>query len=226
MTDFTTAYVDLLLKQYWEQPNARAEIEAQATTWEAAKLTLESLIPAFDLDTAGTDQLNKIGAIVGLPRDRIEFSDDNEYRFFLAVKIAQNTGSAFMVSDEKVSIQSVILFAFNGLAYVIDNQNMTLTLRIDSTFSITRLLLLIELKLLPKPQAVGYEIIMVDALTPFGYLESDGVFGFSELGVDTFSFDGVDTWDLDGGGDELGITDTADPFLSEVGGIYSELFEA
>ena len=68
MSDFTQTYVDLLLKQYWEKPRAVAEIELQASTWEAIRDQLASFLPAFDLDTATTDRLDIIGRIVGLPR--------------------------------------------------------------------------------------------------------------------------------------------------------------
>jgi hypothetical protein len=31
---FVSEYQDLLIKQYWEQPNATAEIELKAETWQ------------------------------------------------------------------------------------------------------------------------------------------------------------------------------------------------
>jgi hypothetical protein len=68
VTDFTDAYVDLLIKQYWEQPNARAEIEAQATTWEAVRDGLLSFGDALDIDVAIGTQLDVLGRIVGIPR--------------------------------------------------------------------------------------------------------------------------------------------------------------
>lgn len=204
MTAFTQDYVDLLIKQYWEKPNAVAEIEAQAATWEKIRDIYNDFFTEFDLDTAIGAQLDILGKIVGLPRnDRIEFNDDEEYRFFLNLKIAQNNGSAFIVSDDKTSIQEVIQFAFDKLAYVLDAKDMTLTLYIEDTFDITRLLLILELKLLPKPQGVRYAVIMY---------ETTGLpFGFSELGE-------PDPTDI-AGYSELVYAPTS-------GGVYSELFEA
>ena len=204
MTDFTDSYAGLLIQQYFAQPNAVAEISAQAASWEKVRDIIADFQTEFDLDTGTGDRLDKTGKLVGLLRSaRIEFDDDEEYRFFLRLQIAINNGSAFMVSDDKTSTQSVIQFAFDKLAYVLDNKDMTLTLYVSSTFDITRLLLILGMALLPKPQGVRYIVIMYeDPALPFG---------FSELGqpdptdVDTYS--------------EL-------VYAPATGGIYSELFEA
>ena len=68
MSSFTDAYVDLLIKQYWEQPHANAEIAFQAGTWETIRDLLQSFGDAFDLDLATGDRLDIIGRIVGMPR--------------------------------------------------------------------------------------------------------------------------------------------------------------
>ena len=204
MTDFTQSYVDLLIKQYWEQSNAPAEIAAQAATWEKIRDILDDFAAEFDLDTAIGAQLDIIGRTVGLARTlRPEFAVDDEYRFFIRLVIALNNGSGFMITSDRASIQDVVLFAFEGLAYVIDTQNMTLVLYISSTFDIDRLLLILELKLLPRPQGVGYIVIMYeDPALPFGY---------SELG------EALPT-DVDGYAELV--------YAPADGGVYSEKFEA
>ena len=63
-----TAYVDLLIKQYWEQPNARAEVAVWAGKWQELRDHIDSCAYEFDLDHAWGDRLDKIGAIVGMPR--------------------------------------------------------------------------------------------------------------------------------------------------------------
>lgn len=68
MSDFTDAYVDLLIKQYWEQANARAEIALQAGTWETIRDVISAFQTEFDLDMATGDRLDKIGALVGFAR--------------------------------------------------------------------------------------------------------------------------------------------------------------
>lgn len=187
MTVFTDNYVNLLIKQYWEKPNAAAEIAAQAVTWETIRDVLLEFGDVFDLDQAVGDQLDIIGKIIGLPRDRIEFTADADYRFYIRVKIAQNSGSAYMVSDDRISIQEVIQFAFEGLAYVLDKKDMTLLMGIEDTFDIPLLLTLLSLNILPKPQGVRYIVVMYETTTlPFGFSEltlplPTDVAGYTEL---------------------------------------------
>lgn len=86
--------------------------------------------------------------------------NDNDYRFFIRVKASLNRASAYMSSDERISIQDVVLSAFDGQAYVIDNLDMTLTLYVSPTVSADRLRLIRALNLLPKPQAVRYKVVI------------------------------------------------------------------
>lgn len=65
---FESEYRNLLIKQYWDKPKARAEIELQASTWERAFDWLASFIDEFDLDRATGERLDIIGRIVGQPR--------------------------------------------------------------------------------------------------------------------------------------------------------------
>ena len=79
---FESEYRDLLIKQYWQQANARAEIELQAGTWARVFEWLDSFPDAFDIDQAVGERLDIIGRIVGLPRlvplviDKIAFGFD------------------------------------------------------------------------------------------------------------------------------------------------------
>ena len=85
--------------------------------------------------------------------------DDLAYRFFIRAKISRNTGSPYLVDDRGLSIQESVNALFEGSAYVIDKKDMTLTLYVSPTFNFERLLAIIRLNLLPKPQGVRYEII-------------------------------------------------------------------
>jgi hypothetical protein len=205
--------VNLLIKQYWEKPKAKAEIELQASTWETTRAFLESLDPAFDLDNAIGAQLDVLGRIVGISRsvpdvipkvyfgfsinptsegfasksnpNRIggpffskfssAFTDfqlgDSDYRFFIRVKAALNRAAGYVSSDQYISIQDVVLSAFDGRAYVVDNLNMTLTLYVSPVVSLDRLRLIRALNLLPKPQGVRYKVVI--------QAEPGETFGFS-----------------------------------------------
>ena len=225
MSDFTQTYVDLLLKQYWEKPRAVAEIELQASTWEAIRDQLASFLPAFDLDTATTDRLDIIGRIVGLPRSvplviaKIAFGfdenvnartfddrfaalplagvapfldkfepawttlelDDSDYRLFLRAKIAKNAGSAYLVSDTRISLQDVINAAFEGQAYVLDKKDMTLVLYVSPAFDLERLLAIRQMGLLPKPQGVRYDVIVQAAPgETFGFADNVNSLAFAD----------------------------------------------
>ena len=68
MTDFEESYINLLIKQYWQQEKAPAEIRLQAGTWQNTVDWLRSFIDEFDLDHATGDRLDIIGRIVGLKR--------------------------------------------------------------------------------------------------------------------------------------------------------------
>lgn len=222
MTDFTNAYRDLLIKQYWDKPNARAEIELVAGKFEAAKNILAQFIDEFDIDNATGHRLDIIGKIVGISRnvpliipkiyfgfdenansrgfgdkflaleDRAPFKDkfesgytdlelnDNDYQFFIKAKIAKNGGSAFVVSNERVSIQSVISTLFQGEAYVIDRKNMKLALYVSHAYDVLRLTAIAQLGLLPKPQGVGYEIVQSTIDETFGFSDNPNALGFGD----------------------------------------------
>ena len=223
MSDFTDAYVDLLIKQYWEKPNARAEIAALAGTMEKIRDLYAAFGDAFDVDLAVGAQLDVIGKIAGVPRiipsvlpktafgfaensnatgfddkfeviadvapflDKFEESrttlelDDNDYRFFIKAKIAANVASGFIVTDERISLQEAIQRVFDNQAYVLDEQDMTLTLYVFPAFNPDRLLIIQELDLLPKPQGVRYDIIIQAAPgETFGFADNPDALGFAD----------------------------------------------
>ncbi|MBE0469605.1 MAG: DUF2612 domain-containing protein [Methyloprofundus sp.] len=106
--------------------------------------------------------------------------NDFDYRFFIQAKIASNNAAAVMLSDDRVSIQSIINTVFSGRAYVVDNYDMTLTLYVNSTLSTSRIKLAKQLNLLPKPQAVRYsKIIRAELKKTFGFSSNPDSLGFS-----------------------------------------------
>jgi hypothetical protein len=65
---YTSDYVNLLIKQYWEKPDAKAEIELKAATYQKAFELLNRFPIEMDLDEAYGDRLDIIGSIVGISR--------------------------------------------------------------------------------------------------------------------------------------------------------------
>jgi hypothetical protein len=97
--------------------------------------------------------------------------NDSDYQFFIRVKVALNWASGYVSSEDRISIQDVILSAFDGRAYVVDNLDMTLKLYVSPVVSLERLRLIQRLGLLPKPQGVRYDVII--------HAEPGATFGFS-----------------------------------------------
>lgn len=195
-------YSYLLERQYWEKPNAKAEIEAYAKPLHTAIQLLEDIDNSFDLANATDARLDIIGRIVGVSRtvplvikkkffgfksnpESLGFADrfvptrpsaplrdkfspaytsqqlgNSDYLFFIRAKIAYNNVRATMVDEDGLSIQDVIQQLFDGFAYVVDNQDMTLTLYVSPFFDSDRLTLIERLDILPKPQGVRYNIVI------------------------------------------------------------------
>ena len=106
---------------------------------------------------------------------------DPDYRFFIKAKIAVNTSSAYMVSDERTSIQDAIQTMFEGRAYVVDNKDMTLTLYVSPAFDNQRLAIVQALDLLPSGQGVGYKVV-VQAYPgeTFGFSDNSNALSFGD----------------------------------------------
>jgi len=217
---YTSEYEDLLIKQYWEKTNARAEIALQSGTWERVFDFLKSFEVEFDIDEATGDRLNIIGRIVGVDRvvpsvlakvffgfddnpNSTEFDDkfvdlgelgvmynkfssqyddleldDPDFRFFIKAKIRKNIAHGIMTSADYVSMQIAIVDLFEGLAYVQDNFDMSLTLHISPLVNDDRVRIIIALGVLPKPQGVRYILVQSDPTNNFGFSNNVNCKGF------------------------------------------------
>ena len=86
--------------------------------------------------------------------------DDTAYRFFIRARIAKNVGGPYLADDQGLAIQEVVGTLFDGLAYVIDKKDMTLTLYVSPQYNLDNLRAILRLALLPKPQGVRYAVIV------------------------------------------------------------------
>lgn len=229
--DLIEYYQNLLIKQYWEKPNAYAEAGVIADGYGKVYDLLTDVVVGFDLDNAEGHQLDIIGRIIGVPRvvpfvlPKVAFGfeqnpnsrgfaskfnstrpgapfqskfapaytpqqlNDFDYRFFIRAKIANNIVAAVIASDERISIQDVINTAFDGRAYVLDNQDMTLTLYVSPEVDVDRLRLIQQIGLLPKPQAVRYKVIVQAAPEEtFGFSSNTDSVGFARKVFDVEPF--------------------------------------
>ena len=86
--------------------------------------------------------------------------DDTAYRFFIRARIAKNVGGPYLVDDQGLAIQTAINTLFDGLAYVLDKKDMTMTLYVSPQYNLDNLRAIIKLDLLPKPQGVRYGVVI------------------------------------------------------------------
>jgi len=86
--------------------------------------------------------------------------DDTAYRFFIRARIAKNVGGPYLADDQGLAIQEVVGTLFDGLAYVLDKKDMTLTLYVSPQYNLDNLRAILRLGLLPKPQGVRCAVIV------------------------------------------------------------------
>jgi hypothetical protein len=86
--------------------------------------------------------------------------DDTAYRFFIRARIAKNVGGPYLVDEQGLAIQTAINTLFDGLAYVLDKKDMTLTLYVSPQYNLNDLRAILRLGLLPKPQGVRYGVVI------------------------------------------------------------------
>ena len=107
--------------------------------------------------------------------------DDNNYRRVLYAKIAKNVADPYLAGTDSINIQNTVASISDGLAYVIDNYDMTLTLYISPSINETLLrALLSQLDAVPRPQGVRYYVIIRAAPgETFGFADNEGALPFA-----------------------------------------------
>lgn len=109
--------------------------------------------------------------------------DDDDYRFYLKAKIAVNSATALISSDEKTSIEDVIQYLFDGHASAYDNRNMTLSLQVDTTVDTNKVIIARSLGLLTTPLAVRYNAIIQAEDDYFSFADDLTGGGFGDVSV-------------------------------------------
>ena len=107
--------------------------------------------------------------------------DDPTFRLIIKAKIAVNNATAYMVSDDRISVQEVIQSAFQNRAWVTDNYDMSMDLYVSPIYEGQYLRLINNLNLLPKPQGVRYnQIISAERTQTFGFDDNEYALGFGD----------------------------------------------
>jgi len=159
-------YINLLIIQYYNKPNARAEIANFSSQFESIKSAADALLEEFDIDVATGATLDKIGKIVGIKRSEPVLNDDEVYRFFIKLKIAKNNALGSLTSDTNNGIQDVIKFAFGNDSYIVDKKNMSMDLYVPEGTDVDILRTIFRLNLLPRPQGVRYNNVKISSSEP------------------------------------------------------------
>lgn len=105
---------------------------------------------------------------------------DAQMRFYIHAKAIKNATSAYLTSDEKISLQDAFLYLFDNKAYVTDNYSMSITLHIDDSVPIDDITLAIAQNLLPHPQGVRIFLIKYNSGGTFGFASDPSAKGFGE----------------------------------------------
>lgn len=129
---------------------------------------------------------NKFVSVVAYPfKNKFEIPyttgelNDNDFRFFIKAKIIKNYVKAKMIdTTDRLSLQDAIDNLFDNKAYVVDNQDMTMTIYIDNTFNFDMIQYIKQLDLIPRPQAVEYKtVVSYSEGSTFGFGVNNSTFG-------------------------------------------------
>lgn len=141
------------------------------------------VIPKVYFGFSGTPNTDTFGKAPFFLTDDDTLADtelnDSDYRFFLKAKIAKNVVTAKMIDDD-LSLQDAIAFMFGVDAYVNDNQDMTMSIFIPDTYPTRLLTFLNALDLIPRPQAVGINYVIIINEKTFGFGDNPNAFTFGQ----------------------------------------------
>lgn len=185
MTDFIEAYLELLIFQYRDKPNASAEIQAIINPFNDVFDLYNSFDSAFDVDSGIGEQLNILGRILGQNR-QIEKAVPKEYFGFVNKNAnAKEFGHPFFKKGDDLfasldlndseyrfflklkiaknnmqnnifNVSELVSWALNGFGYIENNQDMTLTFNLHESFDVEFGKLFVILDMLPRPMGIRY----------------------------------------------------------------------
>lgn len=137
-------------------------------------------------NTTGMDsKFEEVGDLGGFfSKDSEQYTtlqlSDNDYRFFIKAKIARNTSRGMIAYNDDMSIQEAVNILFDGLAYISDNKDMSMTLYISTLVDEERTRLILQLDLIPRPQGVEIFLVVVDFDDFFGFFDNTNSEGFKD----------------------------------------------
>lgn len=186
--DLIKYYTNLLIKQYWDKPKAKATIKALILN---NVLLFENIINNFtgnfNINTAIGKQLDIIGSLIGVSRiyEGIEFEntpapnklDDETYRLLIKLKGINN----YSVNSIKSISDGIYNFLANKLIFV-NNTDMTISYIIFSESEQDNIIKIITKNkdILPAPAGVLVNYIV--------RISDDKIFGFQRNNIEPQDF--------------------------------------
>ena len=176
--DLIIYYKNLLIIQYKTKEKAPEHIAALIDAIMIFEL-IENVQNAYSIAAAVGVQLDVLGKYLGFTRAASTGTttvnlNDADFRFFLQFKIIQNN------SNSSLSEIDDLMFQFFGATVdLYDNLDMSIEYTLLGVTLQTALILVNE-NLLPKPAAVGINVILASA-DPFVFFDDPDGFGFGEL---------------------------------------------
>jgi hypothetical protein len=158
-----TEYLNLITSQHKIRPKFMAWLMAVLAKIDAGATLAESFTTEFDLNSAVGAQLDIIGEMVGVsrtlesqPSSGDPVLSDDDYRFVIRAKIVKNQWDGTLTHLFELWAGTDLNVGLN----IIDNQNMTMTVKVSGMLSQMRQELISAGLIVPKPQSVGiiYEL--------------------------------------------------------------------
>lgn len=158
MTVTSDEYTALITSEHQQKPLFKAVVALTVQGACDQQNVLETMPSLYDLDNAVGSQLDTTGVWIGLTRFQdvptigLVQLDDADYRTLLRAKILANHYDGGMESLNAIVAQ---IFPGTGVQlFVVDNQDMSMTIYLIGTLSSLQLALLKGGLLVPKPETV------------------------------------------------------------------------
>jgi len=178
-------YVGLLTSEYRLAPNLNAWLTALLSPLNDTTTMITGMTEAFDLGNAEGEQLDVLGAIVGVGRT-VNFQpsggvspilNDATYTLLIQATIANNQWDGTESALYPIWAQ---LFP-GGSITIVDNQNMTCDIVLTGTFTSIIRDLITHGYIVPRPEGVLYNYVFGD-LPIFGTDENNSFIAGVDLG--------------------------------------------
>lgn len=154
-------YINMVTSEHRERPKYQAFLRLLLTPIINLQILNHEMMSMLNLNTARGDQLDKIGNILGLPR-QVNFQptggissilDDDYYRLILKAKVAKNQWDG---TKQGLYDMWKNLFPENPVL-IVDRQNMTATVAVIGLTDQLSRDLITHGYIIPKPVGVLYE---------------------------------------------------------------------